>query len=49
MLTEEHKESRKAICTELLQRYENEDDAFTSSIVTGNEIRVHHYDPEMKR
>jgi hypothetical protein len=31
--TKDHKEARKVDCTELLQRYENQGDAFVSSIV----------------
>jgi hypothetical protein len=49
MLTEEHKEARKAICTELLQRYENKGDAFMSRTVTGDETWVHNYEPQKKR
>jgi hypothetical protein len=46
-LTEEHKEQRKIICSELLARYEAEGDDFLS-IVTGDETWIHHFEPEMK-
>jgi hypothetical protein len=36
MLEEEHKEAQKAICTELIQCYNNEGDAFMSCTVTGD-------------
>jgi hypothetical protein len=35
-LTEEHKQQRKAICSELLACYEVEGDDFLSTIVTGD-------------
>jgi hypothetical protein len=41
-LTEEHKEQRKIICSELLARYEAEGDYFLSTIVTGDETWIHH-------
>jgi histone-lysine N-methyltransferase SETMAR len=48
-LTEEHKEQRKIICSELLARYEAEGDNFLSIIVTGDETWIHHFEPETKR
>jgi hypothetical protein len=48
-LTEEHKEQRKIICSELLARYEAEGDNFLSTAVTGNETWIHHFEPETKR
>jgi hypothetical protein len=47
-LTEEHKEQRKIICSELLARYEAEGDDFLSTIITGNETWIHHFEPETK-
>jgi hypothetical protein len=44
-LTEEHKQQRKAICSELLARYEVEGDDFLSIIVTGVETWIHHLAP----
>jgi hypothetical protein len=37
------------VCTDLLQRYALEGDAFMNSIVTGDESWAHHYEPETKR
>ena len=45
-LTEEHKRRRMEICQTLLNRYNNEGEAFLSRIVTGDESWVHHYSPE---
>ena len=47
--TEEHKRRRMEICQTLLNRYNNEGEAFLSRIVTGDESWVHHYSPETKR
>jgi transposase len=47
-LTEEHKEQRKIICSELLARYEAEGDDFLSTIVTDDETWIHHFEPETK-
>jgi histone-lysine N-methyltransferase SETMAR len=44
-LTEEHKEQRKIICSELLALYEAEGDDILSTIVTGDEIWIHHFEP----
>jgi len=48
-LTTEHRRQRKAICSELLERFDAEREAFLSRIVTGDETWAHHYQPEMKR
>jgi len=48
-LTTEHRRQRKAICSELLERFDSEGEAFLSRIVTGEEIWAHHYEPEKKR
>ena len=48
-LTPEHRRQRKAICSELLERYDAEGEAFLSRIVTGDETWAHHYEPETKR
>jgi hypothetical protein len=48
-LTKEHKEQREIICSELLARYEAEGDDFLSTIVTGGETWIHHFEPEKKR
>jgi histone-lysine N-methyltransferase SETMAR len=47
-LTEEHKEQRKIICSELLARYEVEGDYFLSTIVTDDETWIHHFEPRRK-
>ena len=49
LLTEDHKGQRKAITSELLQRYRHEGDDFLLRIVTGDESWFHHFEPEMKR
>ena len=48
-LTTEHRRQRKAICSELLENFDAEGEAFLSQIVTGDETWVHHYEPETKR
>jgi histone-lysine N-methyltransferase SETMAR len=48
-LTEEHEEQRQIICSELLDRYEAEDDDLLSTIITGDETWIHHFEPETKR
>ena len=48
-LTTEHRRQRKAICSELLERFDAEGEAFLSRIVTGDETWAHHYEPETKR
>ena len=47
-LTAEMKAQRKDMCTQLLERYNAEGEAFLQRIVTGDESWVHHYDPECK-
>ena len=47
-LTVEMKAQRKDMCTQLLERYNAEGEAFLQRIVTGDECWVHHYDPECK-
>jgi len=49
LLTEDHKGQRKAITSELLQRYRHEGDDFLLHIVTGDESWFHHFEPETKR
>ena len=48
-LTIEHRRQTKAICSELLERFDAEREAFLSRIVTGDETWAHHYEPETKR
>ena len=48
-MTEDHKGQRKAITSELLQRYRHEGDDFLLRIVTGDVSWFHHFKPEMKR
>ena len=48
-LTERHKQQRKAICLELLARYEVECDDFLYTIVMGDETWIHHFEPDAKR
>ena len=48
-LTTEHRCRRKAICSELLERFDAEGEVFLSRIVTGDETWAHHYELEMKR
>jgi hypothetical protein len=48
-LTTEHRHQRKAICSEFLERFHAEREAFLSQIVTGDETWAHHYEPETKR
>ena len=40
---------KPSICSELLERFDAEGEAFLSRIVTGDETWAHHYQPEMKR
>ena len=44
-LTTEMKAQRKDMCTQLLERYDAEGEAFLQRIVTGDESWVHNYDP----
>jgi hypothetical protein len=48
-LTTEHRRQGKAICSELLEHFDAEGEAFLSRSVTGDETWVHHYKPETKR
>jgi hypothetical protein len=41
--------SKKAICSELLKRFDARAEAFLSRIITADETCPHHYKPEMKR
>jgi hypothetical protein len=45
----EHRRQRKAICSELLERFGAEGEAFLSRIITDDETWVHHYEPKTKR
>ena len=47
-LTTEHRRQRKAICSELLEHFDAEGEAFLFRIVTGDETWAHHYEPETK-
>jgi len=49
LLTEDHKVQRKAITSEMLQRYQDEGDDVLLNIVTGVESWFHHFDPERKQ
>ena len=49
LLTKHRKVQRKAITSELLQRYRHEGDDFLLRIVTGDESWFHHFEPETKR
>ena len=48
LLTEDHEVQRKAISSEMLQRYRDERDDFLLSIVTGDVCWFHHFAPETK-
>ena len=48
-VTEEHKRDRQHTCSSLLERYNRDGDNFLNRIITGDEIWVHHYEPETKR
>ena len=49
MLTDELRQSRREVCTQMLQRYRVDGENFMRSIVTGDESWAHHYEPETKR
>ncbi|PSN41262.1 hypothetical protein C0J52_14348 [Blattella germanica] len=49
MLAEAHKETRKTVCSELLEQYGNGGDDFLARIVTGDETWLHHFSPETKK
>jgi len=48
MLTQKHKEHSMQVCQDLLNQYEAEGDSFLNRIITGDETRCHHYEPESK-
>jgi hypothetical protein len=48
MLSGKQKITQNSICTELLQSYRKDGDAYLSRIITGDETLVHHYDQLMK-
>jgi len=48
-LTLEKKQKRVEICEEHLKRYPEEWDQFILNIFTGDESRIHYFDPEEKR
>jgi hypothetical protein len=48
-LTTEHRRQRKAICSELLEHFDAEWEAFLSWIITGDETWAHHYDMSQRR
>ena len=48
-LTEMHKRTRLDTWQKHLDRYGNEWDIFLDRTIAGDEIRVHHYEPESKR
>ena len=48
-LTTEHRCQTKAICSELLEHFDAEGEAFLSRFVTGDKTWAHHYQPETKR
>jgi histone-lysine N-methyltransferase SETMAR len=48
-LTEEHKEQRKIVFSELLARYEAEGEDFLSTIVTSDKTWIYHFQPQTKR
>ena len=49
MLTAPQKHRRVECCTELLQQFEQSPDKFLEQLVTQEETRVHHFDPETKQ
>ncbi|KAJ4437451.1 hypothetical protein ANN_17595 [Periplaneta americana] len=49
MLTEAHKGTRKTMCSEHLDQYENGRDDFLARILAGDETCLHHFEPETKR
>jgi hypothetical protein len=48
-MTEDRKRKHLDVCSRHLARYREEGDNFLQQIVTGNETRIHHYEPESKR
>ena len=49
LLTEDHKVQRKAITSEMRQRYRDEEDDFLLNIATGDKSWFQHFDPATKR
>jgi len=49
MLTDDHKTKRMGSVQKFLTRYAQEGDEFLDSIVTGDEIRGFHHNPEPKQ
>ncbi|GFO40415.1 transposase [Plakobranchus ocellatus] len=47
-LTVDMKAQRKDMCTQLLERYNAEGEAFLQRILTGDESWIHQYDPEFR-
>jgi hypothetical protein len=48
-LTTEHRCQRKVICSEMLEHFDAEEEAFLTRIITGDETWAQHYKPERKR
>ena len=48
MFTDAHKETRKTMCREFLEPYENGGYDLLASIVTGDETYLRHFEPETK-
>lgn len=48
-LSQQHKDTRLRVCTELKERYEREGELFLNKILTCDETWVHHFEPESKR
>jgi hypothetical protein len=48
-LTDDQKTVRKEVFSDLLSHYEADGESFLSRIVTGDEIWIHHLEPETKR
>ena len=49
MLTQEQKEHHIQVCEDLLNQSEAEGDGFLDHVITGNETRCCHYEPESKQ
>ena len=48
-LIEEHKHNRHSICAILVERYNHEGDNLLNHIITRDETRIHHYEPETQQ
>ena len=48
MLTDDHKETRKKVCSELSAQYEDGEDDFLIRTITNDETWLHHFEPETK-